>query len=73
MNLERLLTSIIRLKTARAFLEEPSHRLALNDLSLEGEVAYRQICLAIGLIEAAVLDLTDAVRDRQPMYVRSAV
>jgi hypothetical protein len=69
MDIETLLRNMIRLKTAVAFLEEPARRLQ-HDISQEGSDAIRRICEAHGLIAAALLDLTDAVRDRHPLAVR---
>jgi hypothetical protein len=69
MDIETLLKCMIRLKTAMAFLDEPARRLQL-DISQEGSDAVRRIYEAHGMLSAVLLDLTDAVRDRQPMAVR---
>jgi hypothetical protein len=73
MDLDLILKCLNRLQEAETFLSAPSRELAAFDLSRAGFNAYNSILDALGLISAAVLDLTDVVRNQHPLAIREMV
>ena len=68
---EMLVRMIMRLRNAESWLNGPRGRLAVHDLSADGLAAWRAIAQSQGVIMAVIDELNDALRDLQPLFVRS--